>query len=55
MPSLSVAFDQQIHHEPEHGGDTAESHREPRKSGGSGASTSGSNGGEIIIPHPDNR
>ncbi|XP_070210879.1 GRAM domain-containing protein 2B-like isoform X2 [Littorina saxatilis] len=54
MPSLSVAFDQQLLLDTENGGDLGDAgHRELRKSGGSGASTSGSNGGEIITTQID--
>ena len=55
MPSLSVAFEQQVEQEPDQSTEPSESQRESRKSGGSGASTSGSNGGEIITTHLDNR
>ena len=55
MPSLSVAFEQQVEHEPDQNTEPLESQRESRKSGGSGASTSGSNGGEVITTHFENR
>ncbi|KAL8580282.1 hypothetical protein ACOMHN_061523 [Nucella lapillus] len=55
MPSLSVGFDQQtVQEAPDQGARPTESPREVRKSGGSGASFSSSNGGENITTQLEN-